>query len=82
MLRAVLSIKRETQAHPRGFRFLVPPKMTSSILVPRRDLLDCSPKTHFIASLMLLLPLPFGPTTAVMPSSKVSLVRSAKDLKP
>ena len=63
-------------------RFSVPLKMTSSILPPRSVLALCSPSTHLTASEMLLLPLPLGPTTPVMPSSKVISTRSAKDLKP
>ena len=43
--------------------------MISSILAPRSDLADCSPSTHLIASVILLLPLPLGPTIAVTPLS-------------
>src|SRR5712691_9025294 len=51
--------------------------------VPRRCLTRCSPRTQAIASATLLLPQPFGPTTAVMPSPvKMRSVWSAKDLKP
>ena len=42
----------------------------------------CSPKTQRIASETLLLPHPFGPTIAIIPSSKVRRVLSAKLLKP
>ena len=49
---------------------------------PRRVRGDCSPSTQRIASLILDLPLPFGPTTAVMPSPKRKTVLSGKDLKP
>src|SRR5699024_7668473 len=56
--------------------------MMSSILAPRSDLADCSPNTHFIASVMLLFPLPFGPTIAVTPSSNCTFVCSANDLNP
>ena len=35
-----------------------------------------------MASTTLLLPEPFGPTTAVMPGSNRSVVAEAKDLKP
>src|SRR4051812_44286807 len=42
----------------------------------------CSPNTQRIASLMLDLPHPFGPTIAVMPSWNFSSVRSANDLNP
>src|SRR3989338_5606686 len=60
----------------------VPLKMTSSILEPRRDLTDCSPKTQRIASKIFDFPHPLGPTTAVIPGSKYKVVLSAKDLNP
>ena len=66
-VRSVLSKDRETVAEPWGFRVAVPEKMTSSILPPRSVLVDCSPMTQRMASLMLLLPEPLGPTTAVSP---------------
>src|SRR5690242_13428018 len=56
--------------------------MTSSILPPRSAFAPCSPSTQAMASTTLLLPDPFGPTTAVMPGSKRSVVADAKDLKP
>ena len=56
--------------------------MISSIFAPRSDFADCSPKTHRIASVILLFPLPFGPTTAVTPGTKSIPIRSAKDLNP
>src|SRR3954451_20854601 len=56
--------------------------MTSSIFPPRNDLAPCSPRTQEIASTTLDLPEPFGPTTAVMPGSKRSVVEDANDLKP
>ena len=65
-----------------GLRFSVPPKMTSSILPPRRARVDCSPITQRMASEILDLPDPLGPTMAVMSSPKVSTVLSGKDLKP
>ena len=77
-----MSMVRVTSAKPCAFRWGVPPKMTSSILEQRRVRTDCSPSTQRIASLMLLLPLPFGPTTEVMPRSKVSVVLSGKVLNP
>src|SRR5581483_4424285 len=68
---------------PSGLRSRVPAKITSSILVPRKDLADCSPSTQLIASLMLDFPQPLGPTMAAMPSPlKRSSVRSQKDLNP
>ena len=68
---------------PVGLRSRVPAKMTSSILTPRRLLADCSPSTQVMASEMLDLPQPFGPTMAAMPwPESNSSVRSQKDLKP
>src|SRR5215470_16998697 len=71
-----------TSARPRGARFVVPAKMTSSILPPRRLFAPCSPMTQLRASTTLDLPEPFGPTTQVMPGSKRRVVGEAKDLKP
>src|SRR5690349_18866801 len=56
--------------------------MTSSIFPPRSALAPCSPSTQAMASTTLLLPDPLGPTTALMPGSKRSVVAEAKDLKP
>src|SRR4051812_34623974 len=56
--------------------------MTSSILAPRSDFADCSPRTQRIASVTLLFPLPLGPTTAVTPGTKSIAIRSANDLNP
>ncbi len=68
---------------PVGLRSRVPAKMTSSILTPRRDLADCSPRTQVMASEILDLPQPLGPTMAAMPSPESwTSVRSQKDLKP
>ena len=67
---------------PSGLRSRVPAKITSSMRVPRRLLADCSPSTQLMASLMLDLPQPLGPTMAAMPSPlKRSSVRSQKRLK-
>ena len=64
-------------------RVWVPPKMTSSILPAPRSCLELvSPSTQRMASEILLLPDPLGPTTPVMPAPMVILVRSGKDLKP
>ena len=60
----------------------MPAKMTSSILPPRSDLAPCSPITQLSASTTLDLPEPLGPTTQVMPGSKLSVVAEAKDLNP
>ena len=65
-----------------ALRCSAPEKIISSILEPRKDLADCSPNTHLIASVILLLPLPFGPTIAVTPLSNCTFVCSANDLKP
>src|SRR3954469_22334141 len=65
-----------------GPRDSLPAKITSSIALPRRCLALCSPMTHRMASTMLDLPHPFGPTTAVMGSGKVKIVRSTNDLNP
>ena len=58
---------RVTCAIPSGLRSRVPAKITSSMRVPRRLLALCSPRTQLMASLMLDLPQPFGPTMAAMP---------------
>ena len=79
---AELSMISETWAKPRGLRFSVPPKITSSILLPRSALLRCSPMTQRMASEILDLPEPLGPTMAVISFSNVSRVLSGKDLKP
>ena len=42
----------------------------------------CSPITHLILSMILLLPQPFGPIIPVIPSSKLTIVLSAKLLNP
>jgi len=63
-----LSITKVTSAIPLDFLSVVPAKITSSILPPRKSLGLCSPNTHLMASLILLLPLPFGPTIHVIPS--------------
>src|SRR3954468_5322407 len=74
---------RETSAMPVGLRSRVPMKITSSMRAPRRLLADCSPRTHEIASEMLDLPQPLGPTIAATPSPwNFSSVRSQKDLNP
>ena len=67
---------------PMGFLRSVPPKITSCILLPRRALALCSPRTHRTASAILLFPQPLGPTTAVIPRSNSSFVLPAKLLNP
>ena len=66
-----------------GLRFFDPENITSLIKAsPRSDLTDCSPKTKRIASTILLLPDPLGPTIQVISLSKFKLILSANDLKP
>ena len=78
----VLSIVTETSARPSGARPEVPAKITSSIFPPRSDFAPCSPITQERASTTFDFPEPFGPTTQVMPGSKLSEVAEAKDLNP
>src|SRR5690606_38477462 len=60
----------------------VPEKITSSCLRARRRRELCSPRTQRMASETLLLPEPFGPTTAVTPEPYSKTVRLAKLLNP
>ena len=55
--------------------------MTSSAL-RERSARPCSPSAQRSASARLLLPDPFGPTTALIPGPNSTFVRSANDLKP
>ena len=71
-----------TSAAAVALRASLPPKITSSIRSPRRLLALCSPSTQVMASTMLLLPQPFGPTMAVTPVSNRTSARSGKLLKP
>src|SRR5882724_8653494 len=71
-----------TSDMPIAFRPSVPLKMTSAISEPRKALADCSPSTQRMASAMLDLPQPFGPTMAVTPRGSSRTVRSMNDLKP
>src|SRR5690606_9052965 len=82
MAPSVLSMVSVTSARPSAGRPVVPAKMTSSILPPRRDFAPCSPRTQAMASTTLDLPEPLGPTTQVMPGSKRRVVAEAKDLNP
>ena len=59
-----------------------PLKITSAMSLPRRLLALCSPSTHLMASTMLDLPEPLGPTMTVMPGGNSKRVLSAKLLKP
>ena len=65
--RSELSNSISTSARFNGARVAEPAKITSGILLPRRLLADCSPKTHRSDSIILLFPLPFGPTIPVIP---------------
>ena len=59
----------------------MPAKMRSSARRVR-SARPCSPSAQRSASARLLLPLPLGPTTALMPGPNSTTVRSANDLKP
>jgi hypothetical protein len=59
-----------------------PEKITSLVFFERSMAKLCSPRHQRTASTTLLLPLPLGPTTAVIPGSKRNSVRRAKVLKP
>ena len=73
---------RFTSAMPVGWRDWLPLKITSSIDAPRRLFALCSPRTQEMASEMLLLPQPLGPTMPVTPPWNASSCLSQKDLKP
>ena len=79
---SLLSITIFTSAKPKDFLFCVPAKIMSSDLEPLSDFILCSPRTHLMASEILLFPEPFGPITAVIPFSNSNTVLSAKDLNP
>src|SRR6476619_5748593 len=79
---SLLSMVKTTSARPSGARPEVPAKMTSSIFPPRSDFAPCSPITQLRASTTLDLPEPLGPTTQVIPGSKLRVVAEAKDLNP
>ncbi len=70
-----------TSAIPWAARFSEPAQMTSSDL-RERSARPCSPSAQRSASARLLLPDPFGPTTALIPGPNSTFVRSANDLKP
>ena len=77
-----LSITIEASAKPKDFLLCVPAKIMSSDLLPLKDFILCSPRTHLILSEILLLPDPFGPITVVIPGINSNTVLSAKDLNP
>ncbi len=74
--------KRATSAMPNGDLWVFPLKIISSLLSPFSDFALWPPRTQRRASTMLLFPVPFGPTMAVMPGWKMILVRSGNDLNP
>src|SRR5690554_1519642 len=65
-----------------GLRVLESLKITSVMASPRRFLAELSLSTQRTASVMLDLPQPLGPTTAVILLGKLTVVGSTKDLKP
>ncbi len=77
-----LSNVRVASANWAPVRPVEPLKMTSVIYFPRRLRALWSPRIHLIESTTLLLPLPFGPTTPVIPAENSKTVLSAKLLKP
>ena len=87
---SLLSKKSVTWALPNLAFFPEPAKIISSAFLPRRFFIDCSPITQRIASAMLDLPEPFGPTIAVtrgtlsspLEKEKSNTVLLANDLKP
>ena len=79
--RSSLPMTRLTSAMPVACRRAEPAKMTSSDLRVRSER-PCSPSAQRSASARLLLPLPLGPTMALMPGPNSNRVASAKDLKP
>src|ERR1700686_451563 len=56
--------------------------MTSSMRCPRSSRALVSPRAQRTASTRLLLPLPLGPTIAVIPGSKSTSLRAANVLNP
>src|SRR5947207_4248052 len=67
---------------PRAGRVGLPAKITSAMAAPRRARGPCSPSTHAMASTMLDLPDPLGPTITLTPGVNSRVVLSANDLKP
>src|SRR5690606_1416866 len=79
---SLLSKTSSIDACPTGLRALEPLKITSVMDSPRRYLAELSPITQRTASIILDLPQPLGPTTAVMLEGKGTVVGSTKDLNP
>ena len=78
----VFSKVRLTSARPEALLVLLPLKTNASRFSLRSAEIFCSPITHLMLSMMLLLPHPLGPMIPVMPSSKLTTVLSAKLLNP
>ena len=78
----VFSNVRDTSAIPEPARVREPLNMRSSRLSERSAFILCSPMTQRIASTILDLPQPLGPTMPVMGWSNITWVLSAKDLNP
>ena len=78
----VFSTVSETSAMPSGFFPDEPLKMTPAIDSLRSSRDRCSPSTQRTASITFDLPHPFGPTMAVTPGEKSTVVFWAKLLKP
>src|SRR6476620_3390714 len=78
----VFSNVRLTSAKPLALRVFEPLKTRLSRFSERNCEIFCSPITQRILSTMLLFPQPLGPTIPVIFSSKLTMVLSAKDLKP
>ena len=78
----VFSKVRLTSANPLAERVLEPLKTRLSRFSERRWLIFCSPITQRILSTIFDLPHPLGPMIPVTPSSKLTIVLSAKLLNP
>ena len=59
-----------------------PFQIISSPRLPRRDFMDCSPRTNLKASATFDLPEPFGPTMPVIAEVQLRVAFLANDLKP
>src|ERR1041384_4299801 len=82
MAPSLLSNSISTEARPAGLRVLEPLKITSSIVSLRSWRIDCSPSSQRIASMMLDLPQPLGPTIDVRFDGRGRWLKSTKDLNP
>ena len=78
----VFSNVKATSARPAALRFLVPLNKMFSIFSKRKARPFCSPSTQRMASTVLDLPQPLGPTMPVRASLKWMVVLSAKLLNP